>query len=419
MANTFNTQSLIEKTLAFKWMAATGFSDKLTFRNDLLPGAVRNTGNTVSLRRPSNGKATQVALGYDYSLPTVIQPQVGYSNLQDSVVNLTVDARFEYNIQASLEELTFKLDKNDVVSRFIEPAIVSIRDQMNLYISNKIEASAGQTVFSTSANGDGIMGSIFNAKALMLHRGAISQGTKKSLLLNPSIMPVLGVANAKVFNAPDGGDLWSKAEYAPLAGFDVYESPLLSVPTITSGSYTVAASQAATPTYWTPNWTLTLAGLTSGSTIKAGTKLKFSNSGTTIKWVNRTISTDTGFDATFTVTSDVAITATTQSVDVSEPFIASGDFKNVTAALIAGTTVVTVVNAGTTRPSYAFANDAVTLVSPEIIVPSNSNGKILKLGGFNILMYEDRWPGSLQSITKLVCFLGAAVTKPEGIVALY
>lgn len=420
MANAFQKQSLIEKAVAFKWMAAQGFADRLQFRNDLVPGAQKNAGYTTTVRRPSRLQATMGATGVDYNLPGVTSPAVGYSNLNDAVVPVTVEKRFEVNIQASMEELTFELDRDDVVNRFIEPAIVSMRDQINLYISNKIEAFAGNTIITTASTGDNIIKSLFDAKALMSQRGALTNGTKKSVLFNPNIMPTLGVANAKVFNAPDGAGLWSNAEYAPLAGFDVYESPLLSVPTITSGSYTVAGSQGARPTSWTQTWNLTLAGLTSGATIKAGTKIKFTNAGTTIKWANPTIGTDIGYDATFTVAVDKVATGTTDTLVVTEPFIPTGDSKNVTADLIPGTTVVTVVNPGTTRPSYAFANDSIILVSPEVKLPSGLDySKSMKLGGFNIALIEDHYPGTLQTITKLVCFAGASVVKPEGIVALY
>lgn len=420
MANSFQNQKLIEKAVAFKWMAAQGFADRLQFRNDLVPGAQKNAGYTTTIRRPSRIQATAGITGLDYNLPGVTSPAVSYSNLADATVPVTVEKRFEVNIQASMEELTFELDRDDVVQRFIEPAIVSMRDQINLYISNKIEAAAGNTIVKASSTGDDIIKSLFDAKALMSQRGALTASTKKSVLFNPGIMPTLGVANAKVFHSNDGAGLWANAEYAPLAGFDVYESPLLSVPTITSASYTVAAGTGARPTSWVQTWELTLGGTTSGATIKAGTKIKFSNSGTVINWANPTIGTDIGYGATFTVAQDVTPTGSTAVVKVTEPFIPTGDSKNVTADLIPGTTVVTIVNVGTSRPSYAFANDAIILVSPEVKLPSGLDySKSMKLGGFNIALIEDHYPGTLQTITKLVCFAGAAVVKPEGVVALY
>lgn len=426
MANTFALQSNVVKALATSWKASEGFASRVSFRNDLIPGAVKNTGYGTTIRRASQVIATQAATGVDYSLPGVTQPvsPAAYANLADATLPLTVSQRFEVNIQASMEEMTFKLDKNDVKDRFIDPATVSMQDQINLWVSGLIAATAGQVLdSSTSAQtsaGDKFMETLLNAKALMTYRKGIVGNQKKVLLINPAVMPKLGMANAKVFNAgSSANEIYDTGVVPNLGGFDVYESPLLDVSTVSAlGSPVVSA--VTLPTAWVPTFTVSFTGFTNNVVIPAGTKLKFANSGTAVNWAAPFTGVDTGYVATFTVTAAVTASGTgTATLVLSEPAIATGDFKNITAAIVVGSTASLAIATGTARSSYAFANDAITLVSPEVSIPEGTvNSRNLKLGGFNIGMIEDRWPGTLQNIVKLVCFVGGAVQKPEGVCAI-
>lgn len=426
MANTFTLQSNVVKALATSWKASEGFASKVTFRNDLIPGAVKNTGYGTTIRRASQVVATQSATGVDYSLPGVIQPvaPAAYANLADATLPLTVSQRFEVNIQASMEEMTFKLDKNDVKDRFIDPATVSMQDQINQWVSGLIAATCGQVIDSSTSTqtsaGDKFMEAILKAKTQMIYRKGLVNGQKKTLLLNPSVTPILGMANAKVFNAgSNANDIYNMGEVPNLGGFDVYESPLLDVSTVSAlGSPVVSA--VTLPTSWVPTFTVSFTGFTNNVVIPAGTKLKFANAGTAVNWTVPFTGSDTGIASTFTVTAAVAASGTgTATLVLSEPAIATGDFKNITAAIVVGSTASLAIATGTARSSYAFANDAIVLVSPEVSIPEGTvNSKNLKLGGFNIGMIEDRWPGTLQNIVKLVCFVGGAVPKPEGVVAI-
>ena len=209
MPNTFQTQSLVERGLAFAWKASEGFADRVSFRNDLVPGAVKNTGYSTTLRRPSYGGTTQAGTAVDYSLPGVTQPvaPAAYDTLTDITLPITVSQRFEYNMQVSMEELTFKLSKEDAMKRFIEPAIVDMRDKINYFVSNLVAQSAGQ-VINTAANtdfptkGDQFMQGMLQAKALMAYRKGITGNTQpKTALINPNVITNLGMANAKVYHA--------------------------------------------------------------------------------------------------------------------------------------------------------------------------------------------------------------------------
>lgn len=426
MANTFATQSLVVKALATSWKASEGFASRVTFRNDLIPGAQKNAGYGTTLRRASQLVATQSGVGVDYSLPGVTQPvsPAAYANLKDVTLPLNVTQRFEHNIQASMEEMTFKLDKNDVKERFIDPAVVAIQDQINQWVSGLIARSAGQVIDSSTSSqtsaGDKFMESILKAKAQMIYRKGIVGNQKKTLLINPNVLPVLGMANAKVFNAGSkANEIYDMGEIPNLGGFDVYESPLLDVSTVASlGSPVVSA--VTLPTVWQQTFDVSFTGFSNNVVIPAGTKLKFANSGVAVNWATPFVGSDTGFVATFTVVNTVTASGTgTATLTLTEPAIFAGDFKNIFTEIVVGSTAALAIATGTARSSYAFANDAIVLVSPEVSIPEGTvNSRNLKLGGFNIGMIEDRWPGTLQNIVKLVCFVGGAVPKPEGVCAI-
>lgn len=443
MANTFQTTSLIHKAVAFQWKAFEGFADRVTFRNDLLPSAVDNTGYSVQVRRPSRHKATAGAVNTDYSLPGVTQPTVGYSDMTDNVLPFTVSQRFETNLQVSMEELMFKLDKKDAMDRHITPAIVDLRNQINSYVAGYIELFAGATMPSDGTS-DGVISSIFKARANMISRAGINQQSDKTLLLNPTILPTLGLGSAKIFHA-NAANTYAQGDFEPIAGFNLFESPVLSTPSITAlgasltasivaaGTATTAANAA---TQWTQTTSVNVSGFTASSTVKAGTKIRFrkgAGTGNYINWAVPSVATatDAGYIASFTLVADAVIASDGTGVLVfSEPFVPGGDAKNVMSALVAGTTIVELaaVPEGTVltslpsilRPSYAFGKEAIIIGSPEVAIPKGvSYGANLKLGGFNIALIEDHWPGTLQNITKLVAFIAVAVPKPEAITVLY
>jgi hypothetical protein len=428
MANTFATQTKFSKAVAFQWKAFEGFADHATFRNDLLPGAVDNTGYTVNLRRPSRHATTATAVAADYSLPGVTQPVVAYGNMVDVSVPFTILQRFETDLQASIEEMTFKLEAKDVMDRHITPAIIEHRNKINAYIAAYMETAAGNTIV-TDGTSDGYVKGLFDASALLTQRAGLYDNSEATVIFNPRVMPVMGLGNAKVYQAAGADKTWSNAKFQPIAGFGMYQSPLLSTPTVTAlgAGAVVAASYNVTPLLtapWTQTWSVDLTGVTNNLLVKAGSKIKFTTSGTDINWcvANSGGTIDAGYVATFTVVSNAQTSADgAVTLTLSEPFIAGGDYKNVVSNLVAGTTAVSLAtSAGLLRPSYAFAKDAVFLGSPAVKIPKGVDDFLnLKVGGFNIAFVDDHWAGTLQSIHKLVSFIAVAVPKPEGIVALY
>lgn len=425
--NTFQTTSKIEKAIAFQWEAFKGFADHCEFHNDELPSSVDNTGYSKLIRRPSRHVAKATGVNADYSLPDVTQPVVGYGAMVDASFPFAITQRFETNLQVSLEDLMFKLEAKDAMDRHITPAIVAHRNKMNAYIAANIEAAAGNTIV-TDGTADGYNSGIFKARQLMINRAGIVDGKDKTLLLNTGVLPVLGTGNAKLFHTVDNANQFQTGDFQKIAGFNIFESPTLSTPTYNAigASAVVSAAQDVSgflTAAWTPTFQVAVTGATANVTIKAGTKIKFTNGSTDIRWIVPDVNADAGFAATFTVVQDVTFSgAGAGTLTLSEPFIADGNFRNVSANLVAGSTkvVVAVTTGSVITPSYAFAKEAIWLGSPEVKYPKGVDRAIsMKLGGFNIALIEDHWAGTLQTITKIVSFLAVGVARPEAICAIY
>lgn len=434
--NTFQTTSKVEKAIAFQWKAFDGFIDHLEFHNDELPSAVEKTGYSKLIPRPSRHTARVIdSLGGSKDGANDKRYFEDLSGNALPTYGLMADVSFPFqlrykvvtDLQVSLEDLMFKMDREQAMDQHFTPAIIEHKNKMNAAVAQLIEASAGNTIV-TDGSYDGYVEALYKSRQLMLNRAGIAPKTEKFALLNTSVLPKIGLAGAKVFQARGADNIYAKGEFEPIAGFSLFESPTLSTPTynaigdraVVSADQNVAKFDSAP---WTPTWSLDVTGLTNDVVIKAGTKIKFTNGSTDIRWIVPTVDADAGFSATFTVVSTVQASATgTATLTLSEPFISGGDFKNVDAALVAGTTkVVMAVTAGSIlTPSYAFDKSAVWVGSPAVKYPKGVDNAInLKLGGVNISLIEDHYTQSLQTATKIISFLAVGISKPEAITCIY
>lgn len=434
--NTFQTSTKVEKAIAYQWKAFDGFLDHLEYHNDELPGSVDKTGYSKLIPRPSRhdsrvidslgGSKTGVNDGQYFedlsgnALPT-------YGVMADVSFPFQLRYKVVTDLQISIEDLMFKMDAEQVMDQHLTPAIIDHKNKMNMSIAKLIEASAGNTVV-TDGSYDGYVEALYKSRQLMVNRAGISANTEKFALLNTSVLPKIGLAGAKVFQAQGANDIYGKGEFRPIAGFNLYESPTLATPTYNAigASAVVAADMDVTSlnsAVWTPTWELKVSGLTNDVVIKAGSKIKFTNGSTDVRWIVPTVGSDAGFAATFTVIRDVTASGTgTATLVLSEPFISGGDFKNVDSSLVAGTTkVVLAVTAGSIlNPSYAFDKSAVWVGSPKVKYPKGVDNAInMKLGGVNISIIEDHYTQSLQTATKIISFLAVGIAKPEAITCIY
>ena len=433
MANAFTTQALVEKAVQFAWHENEGVARHIKFRNDLI-SAQKNTGATVTLRRPSRLHGTQRGLESSGAndLPSNTQPSVGYKPLIDAPVPLTLTVAVEANMQASMEELTYKLDRTDAYERFIKPAIVDAKDQMNLAIMQASLYQAGQVITGDSTTWSNYAqrytNALLQAESLLLQRGACSESEDRIALVPPSVMPKVGPAAQQMFHFANAERIAS-GDPAGLSGMNAikaFRSPLIprfTAPTDPGTIKTVA------PTTGVPNgvasgfaltWLLGVTGLAASTTYKAGTYFAINEN-----WLMPTVQQDTGIQTTYMLVEDVTSDGSgNATLKLSEARIFGGDFKNVTGSTaLAANVSVSIVQApsgSTIQPTVVFARDAIVGVSPKVDIPKGVvYGKNFTFdNGLNFALIEDRWPGTLQNIVKLIGFIGVSVVKSEGVVAL-
>lgn len=428
MANAFKDQSLVEKAVAVRWKALDGIIDHINWDNSLVSGK-RNTGFSTTKRRASRVRSTITSTGTSYALPGTTQPAISYSDLSDAVVPINVTNRIEANIQASMEELTFHLDRNDVVDRFIDPMIVSIKDQVNLHLAQMVSQMQGATVVKGTAYSNyaqDFQAALGSARALGIQRGGFKGSEEKLLLAHMGVMPQVGPSAATVYHYGDGLER-AQANGTPqqsLAGFRLYESPLLPKATAPAqpGSLSVAAPSGTVTngvaSGYATTFQVNLANAAASTTYKAGTILAF----TGVNWIVPTTQQDTGVQATFVLTADATSDSSGNvTVTLAEALIYGGDMRNTTlTTAIPTSTTVSIIKAGATQqPSFAFVKDAILGSSVDIMLPKGVPfAKSYNFKGFQFALIEDRWPGTLQNIIKVVGFYGVTVLMPEGVIQI-
>lgn len=434
----FVKQSLVEKAMAFAWEEATGIGDHISWDSAAARkiGAVNNTGDTVTIRRPGRISGTVSDLTENTSLPDNTQPQVGYQTMTDAALPLKVSVKIEANINASMKELTFDLTRQDAYERFIKPAVVDLKDKASVEIAKLVAGYTGQAFTpdtSTYTNyHQQVINALGRAEAQMIQRKGMNESGKKIAMLHMDVYPKLAPGASSQFNAGyDPQQMQSSGKLQPmLGGFHLFRSPVLDSVNIV-GSSTLTNAKVAAPsgdvtnglTTWAQTWTLNVKGFANSTTYPKGFKIAL----TGINWSMPT----TGASLGKTVTFSLAAAATTDGSGnatfiLTEPLVYSGPYKNVDIATAVPTdTVITAVGASSSAsivsPCYVFDPSAIVGVSPEVAVPAgvDSSRQIRAKNGFNFAIVEDHWAGTLQSVTKLVGFLGIAVQRPEGVGVIY
>lgn len=434
----FVKQSLVEKAIAFAWEEAAGIGDHITWDSSAAKkiGAVNNTGDTVTIRRPGRISGTVSDLSADTSLPDNTQPAVGYQTMADATLPLTVSVKIEANVNASMKELTLDLTRQDAYERFIKPAVVDLKDKASVALVKLVAAYTGQTFIpdtSTYTNYHQQVINVLNtAEAQMIERKGMTENSKKIALMHMGVLPKLAPGASSQFNAgydPQAMQRDGKLQ-RELAGFNMFRSPVLDSVNIV-GSSTLTNAKVAAPsgavtnglTTWAQTWSLNVKGFANSTTYPKGFKIAL----TGINWIMPTTGDSLGRTATFSLAAAATTDGSGNATFVlTEPLVYSGPYKNVDIATAVPTdTVITAVGASTNasivKPCYVFDPSAIVGVSPEVAVPGgvDSSRMIRARNGFNFAIVEDHWPGTLQSVTKLVGFLGIAVQKPEGVGVIY
>lgn len=449
MANLIKTQNLVRKYLELDWEDQKGLKEKIEWRSDEFDPA-DNPGDTITLRRPTQLKSTATAYGQDYSLPGVTQPPVGYQSMADVTVPLKITQRLETNLQYSIEDLSTRFTPEQIRERYLNSALTEMHAKLDNFLASTMSLSSGQVIANVSAStgfsnlgtavtastGNGLLAGLAAGQGLLNARGASPSGKGRYAVMNESAQGVLNLAQLTNFNPQKTvSDIYNSGEMGDFAGFSVSRSPLL--PTTgavaTYGSPTVnGANQGLHSTVgginpgtgvWAQTWSLVTSGWTANVAIPAGLKIAISG----VNWAQTHLKTDTGVTASFVVVSATTATAGgAATLVLAEPLIYTGgsitdSYQNVTAAPANGATI-TVLNPSVLRPSFAFHKSAVLAASPEIRLTAEMKRRgsyTMDFGGFNLAYISDVWPGTNQTIGKLVCFVGATVLMPEWVTEIY
>lgn len=406
--NTFKSQNLFAKSVEFMWEAQDGMLAHVDFQSGKFDPA-NNTGETVNLRRPGQLDAQVTAMGGDYSLPGGAFSAT-YQTMVEPSLPLTIDVRAEITIQASVEDMLTKIDKKQVMDRFIRPGLAAVRTKFESALISKVATTIGQQIgVPSGSTGAQWLTNAYEAQAQLSLRGVdLSNGTA---LIHPSQLAKLATGQATIFKASEAAtSTYSNGKLGKYAGFDWYTSPYLKSNTFAAASGTITGGTAARPTVWTPTWTATL----STSAVDVGSRIQLSG----VNFCHPLTKEDTGIPYTAVVQ---AITAGGVAT-LSEPLVATGAYKNVTADIVPGTTTFTVINAGTgTKASYLWDGSAIVGASPDVKLGKDvrDSAVFVDLGGIKAAIVTQTWPGTIQEVTKIIAFGGFAIPRPEAMIALY
>lgn len=442
MANTLAVQNKVARAVAFAWDDMPGICDHITWAEegkkmngvnltDVDINPALNTGPTVNLRRPGRVDASMATVGYDYSLPSAVNPEVGYAPRIDATVPLTVNIRAEVNLQISIEELSLYLDAGQGRDRHIDPAIRSIKAKINRQIAYQIAQYSGQSLAVGSSQANWVQNwlqAATDAENLMVERNAMTYDEGNLVALVPgSTVSYMNANAAVVYNMTD--DVKSaQGEGRPfrsLGGYKIHRSPLTGLQYIPATATVTTTADAGVQSGYAQTWTVPVTGLAASTLYKANTLFGFTVSGTPVNWINPLTKDDTGFQATFSLVNDVTTNSSgAANLTLAEAMVYGGAQRNttLTAALPSGSSVNIIgagASASSARNSFLFTPRAIIGVSPDIVVPEGiHNVKQWRQDGVSITIGSATHPTTWQEITKIVVLAGVAALIPEGITRL-
>jgi len=142
MANTFGKQTLVAKEAFFQFSQTGKISQNIDWRSDDFSPS-ENIGGAKTYRRPARVETSSRGVLTDGSVPVGAQTLTSFT---EPLVTLTVGRAFEANLGISLDDATFALSKEQVVSRHLAPAARKLRNQIDTYIGNLALLYSGNVV---------------------------------------------------------------------------------------------------------------------------------------------------------------------------------------------------------------------------------------------------------------------------------
>lgn len=382
--------AVLENMLSFSGMVNRDWEDE--FEGNMTRGYA--PGATINIKKPPR---------YNYREGRIAVPQ----GTVETTVPLTL-TQGGVDIQFTAAERTLSLQK-------LEDKITAAMAT----VANEIDRRGLEMARLTSNNVIGTPGTPPNTQLLALQ--AITQlnqrmdemgaprDKRRGLILSPALNAPMVVGMAGMFNAADTLSKQFK-QGMMVDSLGLAYAMDQNVQTHTNGTQPVAAG-----TVNGANQTGATINVNSGTitgTITRGSKITFAN----VFAVNPQSRQSTGTLAQFTVTADVAASAT--SIPISPAIVTSGAFQNVTASP-ANSAVITVF--GTASGAYtfnpAFHKDAFTLAMVPMWAPAGGKGVVdvsqQEYKGFRLKVTEFYDGMGDVSIMRIDVLYGWAATYPE------
>lgn len=321
-------------------------------------------GETISIRKPTDFTVRDGAV----------------MNVQDVVegkTTITVDKRKGVDFKFSSQDLTLKI--GELSERVIKPAMVQLANQIDsdlMALYKDIPSWVGTPTPPINSYAD------FAKAPERMDEYANPTDGRTAVLSPADHWGLLGSQTALYIQDAAKG-AYRKGSLGEIGGVDTYMSQ--NVPTHTVGA--AATTSAAADTKFSTGGGLTAATAdlsasyddvkdlgymwlsTDGwdsSSLKAGDVLEIAD----VYAVNPVTKATLAFKKQFVVVEDVATASSDTAVKISPPIIASGAFKNVSAAPVDGKAITKVGTGGTGyRQNLVFHRNAFALVSVPLVSP--------------------------------------------------
>lgn len=290
--------------------------------------------------------------------------------------------------------------------------------EVDTFSSNLISTQGSLVVKQTGAMA---WDSIATAERIMLEQGVGANYSRSSFLNPKDYLPVakeLGFRQYMQGNNPTQA-AYEKSQLPDVAGFRTFrtEQALTIVANANTGIATGASSQSYTPisTYTTgsqlnqpaDNRFMTLVLATgSGAKVKAGDAITIAG----VNSVHQITKTDTGSLKTFRV-----ISVTGDNAVITPPVIATGPYRNVTAAAAAGAAIVP-LNTATSQANPFWREGSLEIIAGKLAVPTNQGVQVMSgttEQGIPIIMMYKFDPVTAKTYVRFNSFFGAVVKNTE------
>jgi hypothetical protein len=312
-------------------------------------------GETISIRKPTDFTVRDGAV-------------LAAQDVTEGKTSITVNKRKGVDFQFSSQDLTLKI--GDLSERVIKPAMVQLANQIDLDV---------MSLYKDVPNWVGTPGQVVNSYADFakaperMDEYAIPQ--ERCAVMSPADHWGLLGSQTALYMQDVAKGAYRKGSLGMIGGVDTYMSQ--NVPTHTVGVATgtplingadqdveyAAVKDTGTQTLETDGWTNSVTGI-----LKAGDVFTIAG----VFAVNPVTKATLPFLKQFTVVSDANSGATTgpATLTISPAIVASGAFKNVSAAPADGAAIVVMGTGGTGyRQNLAFHKNAFALVSVPLVSP--------------------------------------------------